>query len=232
MIPKKQAHVTWKFFYFVADPDNFLQSIKPGTGWELVSVSTLPYVTIPDTHDAIEIQRYLAKFVKLNPHIVFEELVRGNTVTIWLDSCFELEPDQFYKVFEQKLKRLDDAVLFLPHGKSKTEEEEATRAQENKKPGIMRIKEQLEYYKRHRSQKDIQFVGQQFYNGGLIISKPDRNKVFFNVWWDHNCIFSSRDEISLRYVAAKTLTKLEILLHKCYVDLNLKTDGIRYGGTH
>ena len=121
------------------------------------------------------------------------------------------------------------SVFLLKHNFSNTYEKEAERVKKEKKPGWEGCDKQVAFYNAQLTDgtKNI-----SMFNGSLIVCKPKHFVPLFNIWWDHNILFSSRDEISLPYVAIKTKTQLEELIEgKTFADLNAEEHGIKYNGS-
>lgn len=169
-----------KLTYHELDPsvDYYMFSDFVGAtpyGWKFVPVSGAglsPAIT--------------SRRVKCNPHA--SEILRGYDVTVWIDGNFSIISKTFVS---EVVDLLENEILLArhPHRECVYEEMDECRYI----PGVVR--QRKAYLDRHYP------AGNGLYCGGLIVRDMSSLKVrgLGDMWWDHVCKYSARDQISLPY---------------------------------
>jgi len=151
----------------------------------------------------------VARFHKLNPHLLFPEY----ETSIWVDATLLIRKECDLQGFAKQFLESGRVLATVDHPRRSCVYEEAEACLRYKKDDIEKIKTQVREYRELGLES-----GAGLAETMLVITSPNRleTKLFFEQWWAELLKHSKRDQLSLPYVLYKNKISYHSLMEDGY----------------
>jgi len=140
--------------------------------------------------------RKLARYIKVNPHIVLPK----HDINIWIDHCFIPKFTNVNELFKKMEFTKDKNIMIFPHSWRKCIYEESKKVLEQKLDSKLVVENQMLKYREEGFPKNFGL----FETGFMVRRNVDKVNEFNNIWWNEINNGSGRDQLSNMYASWKT----------------------------